>query len=415
MKVPVSLVDSFGTEFESVLSQFAVSQKLIENTEQLFNERFISRSIVPHVQKLSRLFNRLTEDDPETLKAKKQEIDAYWKDSSNPENLRLAYFLYFMPSNMFRVASVWAELHRLGFRFPEHSTFKAIEWGAGPASGAAGIAMAESITSLGCANSGDFALIERDRATLQLGENWAKTLFDFKNRAWGTRPFHRTIDWLDHKTPLLPRSAPQFNLWLSSFFINESGLETKELAQKLLKNWDRHLADEGLAILVEPALKLQSRKLLELRRELLSQIKKYEYPLRVLLPCLGHQTCGALEAPEDWCHEEVTWMRPSYFKKIDAMAKLDRKTLPFSYLVIAKSNRTRDELLPALAKKKSLERLVSPAHYEGQDQEFYMCGEEGKRRARFKTKNELERGDILNGVVAQGDARAVRIDKGSVT
>ena len=128
--------------------------------------------------------------------------------------------------------------------------------------------------------------------------------------------------------------------------------------------------------------------------------------LQILLPCLGHQSCGALSKPEDWCHEEVTWWRPPYFKKIDQMASLDRKTLPFSYLVLAKSRRSREEILPELMKNplSTRHRLVSPTHHEGRQLEFYVCGQDGKRKARYlppkkldkDSDEQLQRGDIIN-------------------
>ena len=95
------------------------------------------------------------------------------------------------------------------------------------------------------------------------------------------------------------------------------------------------------------------------------------------------------------------------------MAKLDRKTLPFSYLVIAKSLRPRDQILPALAGLgERAHRLVSPAHLEGRDSEFFICGKEGKRRARYRAEgNTFERGDILLGAEIRGDSQATRIEK----
>jgi hypothetical protein len=115
----------------------------------------------------------------------------------------------------------------------------------------------------------------------------------------------------------------------------------------------------------------------------------------------------------------VTWWRPSYFRDIDKLAGLDRKTLPFSYLVFARSQRSREEILPELAGTTSAERerLVSPAHSEGKEQEFFTCGEDGKKRARYRAKGaedpsaELERGDILLNAELRGDSNATRISK----
>jgi ribosomal protein RSM22 (predicted rRNA methylase) len=326
-----------------------------------------------------------------------------------------------MPSNLYRVASVWAELHRLGYQWSQPSNGKtsslqAIEFGAGPASGACGIAAGETYAPLGLPEQGTWALIEQDRAILELGAQWAGTYFASMNKSnWSLRTFHRKIDL---SLGFLPTTAPRFNLWLMSFYLNELQESPALLAKQLLKAWEQHLEDESLIILIEPALKEQSRKLLELRKALLQEEAHMEnLGLKVLLPCLGHQTCHALINPNDWCHEDVSWWRPPYFKTIDRLAGLDRKSLPFSYLVIAKSKKSRAELLPTLAQQdtSNLYRLVSPSHSEGQDLEFFICGQDGKRRARYRPKanteeENLDRGDILINTQIRGDTQASRIE-----
>jgi hypothetical protein len=195
-----------------------------------------------------------------------------------------------------------------------------------------------------------------------------------------------------------------------SFFLNESTESPRAMARTLLQAWDDHLEEEGLVILIEPALKAQSRRLLQLRRAILE--KAEESGLKLLLPCLGHQACGALAEAEDWCHEEVSWWRPPYLRKLDDMASLDRKSLPFSYLVFAKTQRSMQELLPNLRGAADARyRLVSPAHSEGRDLEFFLCGQSGKRRARYRDDPELERGDILENTELRGDTNATRIQK----
>ncbi len=431
MRVPLPLSEAFGASFETLITGFAAEEKLMPEAEALNSQRYLARSVIPHVQKLSDLFNRVerlrpSEDEEPEVRRKAQDPAAaakglapYWTESSNPANLRLAYFLYFMPANLYRVASVWAELSRLGYRWPEGRPLDAIELGAGPASGACGISAGERHAPCGLPERGQFALIEQDKPMLELGARWASRYFTDNGRPdWGTRTFRRRLDFAE---PLLPRNAPRFNLWLSSYFLNETTESPRAVALRLLETWKRHLDDEGLVILVEPALKFQSRKLLEVRQAILEEVDSHRagFPLQVLLPCLGHQACGALAAEEDWCHEEVSWWRPPYFKRIDQMAGLDRKTLPFSYLVLARSSRPREEILPALAAHPGAprQRLVSPAHSEGQDLEFFVCGSDGKRRARYRPQasiegsDELGRGDILVGPQVRGDVHASRIDK----
>lgn len=443
MRVPVALSEAFGEDFQSLMTQFVVEEGLLPDAESLVSPRFLARSVVPHIQRLSDLFNRverlhLTDEEllaemeapPGTRRKPRTKtpteatgLDPYWTRGSNPQNLRLAYFLYFMPSNLFRVASVWAELARLGYRWPEGRALDAIELGSGPASGACGIAAGEAHAPLGLApQGGRFALLEQDKPMLELGARWAAQYFSQKGRPeTAFRTFRRKLDFTG---PLLPAGAPRFNLWLSSFFLNESRLEAPALAQRLLETWKKHLDEEGIVILVEPALKVQSRKLLELRREILKAVEDGSagFPLQVLLPCLGHQACGALADPEDWCHEEVSWWRPPYFQRIDQMAGLDRRSLPFSYLVLARSSRPRHEILPALANAAGTapakaHRLVSPSHSEGQDLEFFVCGHEGKRRARYRPltpkgdESRPTRGTVLIEAQIRGDARASKIDR----
>lgn len=414
MKIPVSLSTAFGDAFEATLLDFALREKLVPDADAIRNDRFLTRSVLPHVEKMSRMFNRL-----EALATGARDgLDPYWKESSNPENFRLAYFLAFMPGNAARVAAVVSELARLGFRYPDLKSFRGIEWGAGPASGACGVAAGAAHSEIGIPRDGNWALIEQDRAVLALGEKWATTYFESLGLGWSVRPFHRKVDWAK---PLLPRSAPKFHLWLSSYFLNEADIPLPELAARLVDNWEFHVEDEGLAVLVEPALKVQSRRLLELRKHLLVEFadprRKGKY--QILLPCLGHQACGALANEGDWCHEEITWWRPKYFRKIDELAGLDRKTLPFSYLVVAKSGRPREDLLPALKSPAGgfarPDRLVSPAHAEGRDLEFFVCGAAGKRRARYRPTSDeqgesIQRGTILLDAEIRGDARAGRVD-----
>lgn len=413
MRVPTQLADAFRAEFQDRIARFVTEKGLLPEPEAITSHRFLSRSVVPHVKKLSALFNRSEKEQDASL-------EPYWKESSNPENMRLAYFLYFMPSNLFRVGAVWSELARLGFKWKAGETLRAVEFGAGPASGACGIAAGEhfaSSGSTGLPTVGNWALIEQDQATLNLGCDWAANYFASQGMDWGTRPFHRKVDL---GRDLLPKSAPSFNLWVMSYFLNESATDASTMARNLIASWKKHLDEEGVVILVEPALKLQSRRLLELRKELLIERERAGADwLQILLPCLGHQACGALAKEDDWCHEQVTWWRPPYFKLIDEMAELDRKTLPFSYLVLTRSKRKRSEILPELGSFSASEvhRLVSPAHAEGQDQEFFLCGQEGKRRARYRSKGpddpaaELERGDIVMGVEIQGDVHASRVKK----
>ena len=375
MIIPASLSDAFGHSFQSLLGQFLSVEGYLRDATDLSSVRFLARSVVPHIERLSARFNRLEQSASLGL-------EPYWGQSSHPRNLRLAYLLGFMPPNLVRTAAIWAELHRFGYRFPA-GPFRALELGSGPGSATAGIISGEYHAPLGIPPSATFALIEQDRGILELGQNWCRTYADSYHRpGWSFQPFHRRLDL---QSPLLPPRAPQFQLWLMSYTLNEWDIPAEALAERLLESWENHLAEEALVILVEPALKTQSRRLLELRAALLKRLQSSAGPpLQVLLPCLGHQACGALADPEDWCHEALTWWRPPYLQALDRLTRLDHKILPFSYLVLARSQRSREELLPVLRRTspRARYRLVSPAYPQGRTLEYYVCGDVGKQRAR---------------------------------
>jgi hypothetical protein len=411
MRVPVSLVNAFQNDFEPILADFLMKSQLIDLSDDLTNKRFLTRSIAPHVKGFSELFNRKEGTQTDGI-----DHEDYWSEG-NAKNKRLSYLLSFMPPNLFRVASVWAELHRLGFQFPEvQGEFRGLEFGAGVASGACGILAGEKFAPIGLPASGSFALIEQSKAALQLGAKWFDHLAENYQLSFQSRSFHRRIDlgqaWL-------PKTAPMFHLMVMSYFLNESPLPPETIALELLKTAENHLEKEGLMIIVEPALKLQSRKLLQIRKALTEQIRTSGSDLKILLPCLGEQACGALIKEEDWCHEEVDWMRPKYLRELDLLTGLDRRTLPFSYLVIQKTKRSLNDLFSKFeGKNEERYRLVSPSKaLSKRTSEFFMCGQDGKRRARLSTeeKNQHpERGDVLQNVKLHGDPALTQIDSATL-
>ena len=416
MQVPVNLVNAFKDDFEPILTEFLLERQMIDEKDALKQRRFMTRSVVPHVQALSDLFNRI-----EGVQTDAIDTESYWTDGGNPKNRRLAYFLSFMPCNLFRVASVWTELHRLGFRWPTSNStaeFRALEFGAGVASGACGILAGETFAPLGIPPMGSFALIEQAKAALTVGTQWFEHYAQALGLSYGARPFHRRLNLSE---AWLPTNAPKFGLFVMSYFLNESENSTDSVVKRFVEACEKHLEEEGLVIIVEPALRLQSRKLLEFRKALIAhpRVANQEVPLKVLLPCLGHQRCGALVKEDDWCHEEVGWWRPGYLRELDTLVGLDRKSLPFSYLVIQKTRRSLEEVLPNLkGAASSRYRLVSPSKsLSKKTAEFFICGQDGKRRARYAHTDKKEapdRGDILENTQLHGDPALSQIDRTDV-
>ena len=245
--------------FEAWLAQFLVQAGLIQEHTDLTSPRFLNRSILPHAKRLSEIFNR--QDETATLDAEASfALARYWKTGSNPKHLMLAYFLYFGLPNAYRLAAIWGELSGLGFRWPGKTDLHGIDWGAGTGSATLGLAFAESILKTNLPPSGKWALIEQDRSILKFGTTLLQAAMERNALQWQIKTFSRQIDF---SKPLLPPAAPRFNLWTMSFFLNEIDEKPFNIARKLAESWDRHLQDESMILIVEPALQTASRRLLE--------------------------------------------------------------------------------------------------------------------------------------------------------
>jgi hypothetical protein len=108
---------------------------------------------------------------------------------------------------------------------------------------------------------------------------------------------------------------------------------------KFIESVMRHLTTNGIIIIIEPALKHLSRRLMKLRDEILCNKKG-----SVLLPCLHTSPCPlfSIRAQKEWCHEIRKWQPPEFMKFINRKLHRDIHRLKFSYLVVGKQtcNRT---------------------------------------------------------------------------
>ena len=412
MQVSEFLAKGFDLKFQGKLLDFCQANGLLTKEDDPTSHRFLSRSITPHIKKLSGLFNRSETEQIAGIDAK------YWKQSSNPDNLRLAYFLYYMPANLFRMASICSELRRHGYTWPIGRKIMGVDFGSGPASAVSGFAASNFFD--GDAESirfGRWALIDQNNKMLELARKWSEFYInDHLGFEWDFATYFRKLEF---KKSLLPAAAPSFNLMTFSYVLNEQSGETsdiKQIASNLVRTCENHLEEDGLVIILEPALKDQSRKVLQLRKELLKLNPSW---LKILLPCFNNHDCGALSS-DDWCHEQVSWWRPPYYVEIDKLAELDHKTLPFSYLVFSKTQKQVDEILVKIKGDNPNKRfrIVSPAHKptaRGRDVEFFACGVKGKYRARLNSQQNIQgieqvgRGSVLIDADITGDIHATRV------
>jgi len=154
-----------------------------------------------------------------------------------------------------------------------------------------------------------------------------------------------------------------------------------------------HLSEGGLLVIIEPALKFFSRRLMQLRDDLAGH-----KGAQVILPCAHGGRCSLLQVDsrDEWCHESVAWKPPAFLKILNEELGREITVLKFSYLVIA---RTRVRVAWP-----SGYRVVSNMLREKGKMRCYLCTEDGRvelvRLNRSKVKenmffDKIAKGDMI--------------------
>jgi SAM-dependent methyltransferase len=173
----------------------------------------------------------------------------------------------------------------------------------------------------------------------------------------------------------------RFNLVVAAHLLNElAGTLDIEGRTRLILGWFRELLEmDGTCILIEPALRETSRKLLAVRDRLLAA------GLFVVAPCLWQGPCPALARERDFCHASAA-----------AIAQ-GRSRVDFSYLVLRKQGTTCTDPLRF--------RIVSDAMKDKGRMRFHACGPAGRllvtrldrdRSPSNQSLDEIERGAVVS-------------------
>lgn len=127
------------------------------------------------------------------------------------------------------------------------------------------------------------------------------------------------------RLPELPEGQP--DLVLLGHVLNELA-EADQL--RLLAAVKARLAPGGRILILEPALRTTTRRLMALREEL----RIAPFTIQAPCPCLG--PCPMLPLERQWCVAEIPWNPPTWFRALDEAAGLDRRMLSFAYLLVQK-------------------------------------------------------------------------------
>jgi ribosomal protein RSM22 (predicted rRNA methylase) len=248
------------------------------------NQKINLKVLAEHVLKLSDFFI----DNPDA--------QTPWSENY----CKLAYRYYYLPLNYLRVEHVIGRGQEVDFFKGLDTT---IDWGAGP--GTASFALANKL------NLNQQYLIEKSNLALK----------EFQDQHSILKNPKLTSD-LDFKKVT---SNPEKTILTFSYSLTEMN--------QMPEGWNQF---EALMIL-EPATEQDGRKLLELRKKLISE------GYTIWAPCVHHSDCPLLEkSNHDWCHDRAIVHAPNWFRQLEQYLPFKNKTITTSYLLARKNKPSYD-------------------------------------------------------------------------
>ncbi|AFS54048.1 small ribosomal subunit Rsm22 family protein [Leptospirillum ferriphilum] len=266
-------------------------------------------------------------------------------------------------------------------------TLRMMDWGTGTGGFAEGV-LTSLLPMLPENRRLEIRLLDRSREALTLAEKIVGALL-------GNRGVVRTE--VLH-LPRVPRMEEPFDLLLEANVLAEQTDEKSGFDVALEAGFD-HLSEGGLLILAEPADRISSRRLLEIRDHLL---KTFSDAFQILAPCPNGKNapCPALREERDWCHEDRPFSFPPEILRTARMIGHIRDSLKMTYLIAQKGSRLPAEHpsndFPSL-------RLVSEIRKERGMVWGIFCDGEFRHRIRLLLRHASEKNHLFLEL-SRGDA-----------
>jgi len=325
-----------------------------------------------HNKKLNRIRNqmyKLTDDFAQAIPSADRYSDAY--------------FAYNFPMNFVKAMVLAKEVNCLYPQlFNNKDTIRILDIGCGEGAGMFGL-------YYGLKNSKKFVLTGIDTST-QMLKKCKNMTHSLKNKDACIRVKLRRQD-VSHG--LLKKKINKYNIVIFANVLAEiftgDNIPVKFI-ERILKSTD----DDGVIIIIEPAAKNLSRRLMDLRNEIIQKHKGY-----ILLPCLHKNECPLYEIrkQKEWCHQSISWHSPVYMKIINQGLNREIDYLKFSYLVISKKDHRK--------RYDGCYSVISPLFREKGRKRCFLCTPAGRielvRLNKLKTQanrefDRISKGDIIS-------------------
>ena len=235
--------------------------------------------------------------------------------------MRRAYLAFFVPHNVARLSSLLVRAHLEG-HLPGVEPRTVLDLGSGPLSG---------VLAAWCVYGAlpGATAIDLSRSALDAG-------LAVLQRVGGDPGVVTTLErsisgapgsWLP-KTPV--------DLVIAANVLNELS-DPREISprRRLVAAALSVLSPTGRLLIVEPAMRVETRALMALRDDMVAS------GVGILSPCRGARACPLLQTRGDWCHQELHWDdRPASYQQLERDARLPKGLLAAAHLLIGTPTET---------------------------------------------------------------------------
>jgi ribosomal protein RSM22 (predicted rRNA methylase) len=325
--------------------------------------------------------------------------DAYRRQDGSPRTLEsdprvlCARLKFFLPRDFPKIQAPLRELASVG-ALPRASELRVLDIGAGL--GTTGLGAAAYALALPGIDRIRIDAVDANAEALELAQ-----LLCLR---WATAA-GLDIGYATHRAPLtaglLERLRPPYHMIVLGFVLNELGDDLPDATahhHAWLMRLSRLLSDDGVLVVLEPALREHCRVLQAVRGLLVASAG----PPYVFAPCLHRQACPLLVRERDFCHERLPLPLPPALAPIARAAGLRDSDLSYSYLTLHKAERSLAELDPDIP----LHRVISaPLGSKGKI-EIGVCGSGSVEKLRRLDRHASAENDAL---LAAGRGTVLRI------
>lgn len=283
-----------------------------------------------------------------------------------------AYLLYYTTCNLLKINYPLDELARSGF-FDRHQELNVLDIGSGTGTMILGASL--WLHEHYPQNRSHFTAWDQSDQALKILEGF------YKKFGWNDLTVIRTD--LEHGN----FSNEKYELITGGNVINEL---TEQGEAHFIEILERNLLPEGFVILIEPALRDSSRRLLQLRDRL---IQKGWF---VYAPCFTFKSCPALVDAGDWCHHDIRWERPAFIAVIDEMIGHIRKSLKFSYLILSRQDIHLSDFISPKRDFTNQFRVVSDMFKEKGRRKAYVCNDHGRCECLKNNRDDSDKNEVFD-------------------